>query len=74
MTILIEQQEVTSWPQQEGEEINREQHSQQITNELVLDGGFPLPKPLSQPGFMAPHINSYGHSFRSLLTSYYSTF
>ena len=59
MTILIEQPELTS-PQAE-ENI---EHSQQITNELVLDGGFPLPKPMSQDGFIAPEINSYGHSFR----------
>ena len=30
------------------------------TNELVLDGGFPVPK----DGFMAPEINSFGNSFR----------
>ncbi|XP_057443506.1 inositol oxygenase 2-like [Lotus japonicus] len=59
MTILVEQQEVTM-PQ--GEE-NKE-HSQQITNDLVLDGGFPLPKPFSSAGFIAPDINSYGKSFR----------
>lgn len=62
MTILVEQQEVTM-PQ--GEE-NKE-HSQQITNDLVLDGGFPLPKPFSSAGFIAPDINSYGKSFRSPL-------
>ena len=38
-------------------------HSEE-TNELVLDGGFPLPKEVSQDGFMAPEINSFGHSFR----------
>lgn len=34
------------------------------TNELVLDGGFPVPNHASQNGFLAPEINSFGHSFR----------
>ncbi|XP_022842573.1 inositol oxygenase 2-like isoform X2 [Olea europaea var. sylvestris] len=34
------------------------------TNELVLDGGFFMPKMESECGFEAPEINSYGHSFR----------
>lgn len=57
MTILIEQPELTM--------AQAEENNEQITTELVLDGGFPLPKPLSQAGFTAPDINSYGHSFRS---------
>ena len=43
----------------------KNEHSQQITNELVLDGGFPLPKSPSQDGFIVPNINTYGYSFRS---------
>ncbi|KAL0308540.1 UNVERIFIED_CONTAM: Inositol oxygenase 2 [Sesamum radiatum] len=34
------------------------------TNELILDGGFALPKLEPQVGFEAPEINSFGHSFR----------
>lgn len=53
MTILIEQQFKETKPQ-EAEE----------NNEVVLDGGFPLPKPTTLAEFVAPDINSYGHSFR----------
>ncbi|TKY44540.1 Inositol oxygenase 2 [Spatholobus suberectus] len=60
MIILIEQSELTR-PQAE----ENNEHSQQITNELVLDGGFPFPKPPSQSGFIVPDINSYGRSFRN---------
>ncbi|KAK7358436.1 hypothetical protein VNO77_00369 [Canavalia gladiata] len=35
------------------------------TNELVFDGGFPLPKQESEDGFKAPEINSFGHTFRN---------
>ncbi|RVW96383.1 putative inositol oxygenase [Vitis vinifera] len=50
MTILIDQPELGSQPEKLYSE----------TNELVLDGGFPVPK----DGFMAPEINSFGNSFR----------
>ncbi|XP_028123846.1 inositol oxygenase 2-like [Camellia sinensis] len=33
-------------------------------NDLVLDGGFPVPKSMQDAGFDAPEINSFGHSFR----------
>ncbi|KAI9128833.1 hypothetical protein K1719_000316 [Acacia pycnantha] len=39
-------------------------HAENNNNELVLDGGFPLPKSLSQNGFSAPETNAFGHSFR----------
>ncbi|KAG8376086.1 hypothetical protein BUALT_Bualt09G0026900 [Buddleja alternifolia] len=35
-----------------------------VTNELVLDGGFPVPKSESDGAFEAPEINSFGHTFR----------
>lgn len=38
--------------------------SEAETNELVLDGGFPLPKQVSQNLFISPDINSFGHTFR----------
>ncbi|KAJ9688255.1 hypothetical protein PVL29_014124 [Vitis rotundifolia] len=50
MTIIIDQPELGSQPEKLSSE----------TNELVLDGGFPVPK----DGFMAPEINSFGNSFR----------
>ncbi|KAL3021751.1 hypothetical protein AAZX31_05G210000 [Glycine max] len=53
MTILIEQPALEL--QVEGNNVHAEE-----TNELVLEGGFPLPK----DGYMAPEINSFGHSFR----------
>ncbi|KAL2547900.1 Inositol oxygenase 2 [Forsythia ovata] len=57
MTILIEQPaDLVS--QVEGEEILSD------TNDLVLDGGFVMPKMESEFGFEAPEINSFGHSFR----------
>ncbi|KAK6120448.1 hypothetical protein DH2020_045809 [Rehmannia glutinosa] len=34
------------------------------TNELVLDGGFPMPKMETHEGFEAPEINAFGHTFR----------
>ena len=37
-------------------------------NELVLDGGFVMPKTTSD-GFEAPEINSFGHSFRFVLAA-----
>ncbi|XP_057418625.1 inositol oxygenase 2-like isoform X1 [Lotus japonicus] len=39
-------------------------HSEE-TNELVLDGGFPSLKQVSNDGFTVPEINSFGHSFRN---------
>ncbi|KAL1318779.1 hypothetical protein HN51_071076 [Arachis hypogaea] len=60
MTILIEQPELSTMA-----EAHQERIDEQMRNELVLDGGFPLPKPLSEDGFKAPQINSYGRSFRN---------
>ncbi|XP_054787499.1 inositol oxygenase 4-like [Prosopis cineraria] len=60
MTILIEQPHLES--NYFGE---KNLHSDNNNNnEFVLDGGFPLPKSVSQNGFMAPEINAFGHSFR----------
>ncbi|XP_075667844.1 inositol oxygenase 4-like [Castanea sativa] len=67
MTILIEQPQLES--QAEDQKFSSE------TNELVLDGGFVMPKTESNNGlvaeelvssneFMAPEINSFGRSFR----------
>ncbi|KAL4651818.1 hypothetical protein ACJW30_01G169500 [Castanea mollissima] len=67
MTILIEQPQLES--QAEDQKFSSE------TNELVLDGGFVMPKTVSNNGlvaeelvssneFMAPEINSFGRSFR----------
>ncbi|KAI4350760.1 hypothetical protein L6164_005181 [Bauhinia variegata] len=56
MTILIEQLELVS---QIDKSVNYEE-----SNELVLDGEFPLPKLQSQNGFSVPQNNSFGHSFR----------
>lgn len=68
MTILIEQTDHVA--QAENEKFCSE------TNELVLDGGFVLPKDISNDGcvisevlvsnneFIAPEINSFGQSFR----------
>ncbi|XP_028770258.1 inositol oxygenase 2 [Neltuma alba] len=59
MTILIEQPDLDS---NFGE---KSLFHAENNNELVLDGGFPLPKSASQNGFIAPEeINSFGHSFR----------
>ncbi|XP_057443507.1 inositol oxygenase 2-like [Lotus japonicus] len=71
MTILIDQPSLGS--QFEEKNVNSEE-----TNELVLDGGFALPKHESPNGFAAPEIkhespngfaapeiNSFGHSFRN---------
>lgn len=44
------------------------------TNELVLDGGFFMPKMESECGFEAPEINSYGHSFRFTITQFLCSF
>ncbi|XP_004503513.1 inositol oxygenase 2-like [Cicer arietinum] len=55
MTILVD-----SGSQFEDKNVHSED-----TNELVLDGGFPVPNHASQNGFLAPEINSFGHSFRN---------
>ena len=36
------------------------------TNELVLDGGFVMPKQTPNGGFEAPEINAFGNNFRSI--------
>ncbi|KAI5664598.1 hypothetical protein M9H77_23921 [Catharanthus roseus] len=54
MTILIEQPEL-------GLPLGEKKIS---SDELVLDGGFVVPKTASNAGFEAPEINSFGHSFR----------
>ncbi|KAL7096840.1 hypothetical protein ACP275_10G105500 [Erythranthe tilingii] len=55
MTILIEQPDLGV--EVEGKKMER--------NELVLDGGFPMPKlDAHGGGFDAPEINSFGQSFR----------
>uniref|UniRef100_A0A5B7ARB3 Inositol oxygenase n=1 Tax=Davidia involucrata TaxID=16924 RepID=A0A5B7ARB3_DAVIN len=56
MTILIEQPELGS--QVEDKEVSSD------SNELVLDGGFVMPKMESNGGFEVPDTNSFGHSFR----------
>nr|KJB65070.1 hypothetical protein B456_010G079700 [Gossypium raimondii] len=52
MTILMEKPE-----------LDFQNHADE-SKELVLDGGFPVPKSLSGEGFLAPEINSFGNSFR----------
>ncbi|KAB2024319.1 hypothetical protein ES319_D06G079500v1 [Gossypium barbadense] len=52
MTILMEKPELDC------------QNHVDESKELVLDGGFPVPKSLSGEGFLAPEINSFGNSFR----------
>ncbi|KAJ7969505.1 Inositol oxygenase [Quillaja saponaria] len=56
MTILVEQPEFGSQLE--------EQKFHPDTKELVLDGGFVVPKSVTQDGFVAPEINSFGKSFR----------
>lgn len=58
MTILVEHVDFGS------QFDDKNVHSEDI-NELVLDGGFPLPKNASQNAFFAPEINSFGHAFRN---------
>lgn len=41
-----------------------DQNLQEQTNELVLDGGFVVPKTKPNDGFVAPEINSFGQTFR----------
>ncbi|KAL1364206.1 hypothetical protein HN51_012369 [Arachis hypogaea] len=57
MTILIEQPIFDSQFDVKNVDSNE-------TNELVLDGGFSMPKEVSQNGFATPEVNSFGHSFR----------
>ncbi|KAI4347036.1 hypothetical protein L6164_007885 [Bauhinia variegata] len=57
MTILIEQPDLVS--QNDEKNLHHEE-----TNELVLDGGFVLPKAVSANEFLAPEINSFGQIFR----------
>ncbi|GLT98627.1 hypothetical protein SLE2022_161240 [Rubroshorea leprosula] len=57
MTVLIEN------PAELGSQAEEQKHMEE-TKELVLDGGFSVPKSLSNDGFVAPEINSYGHTFR----------
>ncbi|XP_052198667.1 inositol oxygenase 1-like isoform X2 [Diospyros lotus] len=57
MTILVEQ------PADLGAE-TVEKKAGSDDNELVLDGGFPIPRSVQNAGFEAPEINSFGHSFR----------
>ncbi|KAG4141310.1 hypothetical protein ERO13_D06G068200v2 [Gossypium hirsutum] len=56
MTILMEKPELVS-------QSDCQNHVDE-SKELVLDGGFPVPKSLSGEGFLAPEINSFGNSFR----------
>uniref|UniRef100_A0A5B7ANZ8 Inositol oxygenase n=1 Tax=Davidia involucrata TaxID=16924 RepID=A0A5B7ANZ8_DAVIN len=56
MTVLIEQPELGS--QVEDKKVSSG------ANELVLDGGFVVPKMVSNDGFELPESNSFGHSFR----------
>ncbi|ESW32254.1 hypothetical protein PHAVU_002G306200 [Phaseolus vulgaris] len=58
MTILIEQP-VLLESQVEGKNVHAVE-----TNELVLDGGFQVPKNESKDGFKPPEINSFGQTFR----------
>ena len=44
------------------------------TNELILDGGFPLPKLVSKDAFLVPEINSFGQSFRFEFHFFFSLF
>lgn len=57
MTILIDQPELIGSRAED-------QNLQEQTNELVLDGGFVVPKTMPNDGFVAPEINSFGKTFR----------
>ncbi|KAI9191056.1 hypothetical protein LWI28_002946 [Acer negundo] len=57
MTILVAQPEFVA----QGE---NQKNIEEETNELVLDGGFVLPKTAADDVFLAPEINSFGKSFR----------
>ncbi|OWM84458.1 inositol oxygenase 4-like [Punica granatum] len=56
MTILIDQPEM-------GSQLDVEKTASAI-DDLVLDGGFVMPKSAADDGFMAPNINSFGNNFR----------
>merc|ERR1712137_445022 len=56
MTILISQPAL-------GTRVEDQKHKDDVM-ELVLDGGFPVPKSISDEGFDAPDINAFGKSFR----------
>ncbi|KAJ0089648.1 hypothetical protein Patl1_13397 [Pistacia atlantica] len=56
MTILIEQSAIVSQVEQKDLQKNK--------NELVLDGGFTVPKVVTSDAFVAPEINSFGQTFR----------
>lgn len=56
MTILIEQPDF-------GSQVDVQKFPEE-TNELVLNGGFVVPKTISNEEFLAPEINSFGQSFR----------
>ncbi|CAI8619710.1 unnamed protein product [Vicia faba] len=61
MTILVEQ-----IPFGSQFDDTKNVHSENNTNELVLDGGFHQPQNDSQNSlFLAPEINSFGHTFRN---------
>ncbi|GFS43278.1 hypothetical protein Acr_00g0084540 [Actinidia rufa] len=55
MTILVEQPDL-------GFQVEDKVTSDHTNNELVLDGGFAEPKPVPNAGFVAPEINSFGHT------------
>ncbi|PKI66085.1 hypothetical protein CRG98_013493, partial [Punica granatum] len=55
MTILIDQPEM-------GSQLDVEKTASAI-DDLVLDGGFVMPKSAADDGFMAPNINSFGNNF-----------
>lgn len=56
MTVLIENPEF-------GSQVD-DQKLVEETNELVLDGGFSIPKSVANDGFFAPEMNTFGHNFR----------
>ncbi|GAV62169.1 DUF706 domain-containing protein [Cephalotus follicularis] len=56
MTILIEHPDFGS--QVDDPKVHEE------TNEMVLDGGFVVPKGISNEAFLAPEVNAFGHGFR----------
>ncbi|KAK0571525.1 hypothetical protein LWI29_017531 [Acer saccharum] len=57
MTILVAQPEFVAQPE-------NQKNIEEETNELVLDGGFVVPKTAADDVFLAPEINSFGKSFR----------
>ncbi|KAK4756087.1 hypothetical protein SAY87_009844 [Trapa incisa] len=57
MTVAIDRQ-----PEQDLHQ--NAQKSVSVTDDLVLDGGFVVPKQAAGDGFVAPEINSFGNTFR----------